>query len=39
MASRVADALERLAAAQQELLGLDPAALSRDELLDLLEVA
>jgi Domain of unknown function (DUF222)/HNH endonuclease len=36
--SRVADALERLAAAQQELLRLDPRVLSRDELLDLLEI-
>ena len=34
----MADALERLAAAPQELLGLDPTVLSRDELLDLLEI-
>jgi len=36
--SRVADALEHLAAAQHELVGLDPTVLSRDELLDLVEV-
>ena len=36
--SRVADALEQLAAAQQELLGLDATVLSRDALLDLLDV-
>jgi len=36
--SRVADALEHLAAAQHELAGLDPTVLSRDELLDLVEV-
>jgi len=34
----VADALEHLAAAQHELVGLDPTVLSRDELLDLVEV-
>src|SRR6476620_2351251 len=36
--SRVTDVLEQLAVAQQELLGLDATALSRDELLDLVEV-
>jgi hypothetical protein len=36
--SRVTDVLEQLAAAQQELLRLDATALSRDELLDLVEV-
>ena len=35
--SRVTDVLEQLAAAQQELLRLDATALSRDELLDLVE--
>ena len=38
LVSRVADALEHLAAAQHELVGLDPTVLSRDELLDLMEV-
>jgi acetyl-CoA carboxylase beta subunit len=38
VASRVTDVLEQLAAAQQELLRLDATALSRDELLDLVEV-
>src|SRR5690242_9650463 len=38
LVSRVADALEHLAAAQHELVGLDPTVLSRDELLDLVEV-
>jgi Domain of unknown function (DUF222)/HNH endonuclease len=38
LVSRVADALEHLAAARHELVGLDPTVLSRDELLDLVEV-
>jgi uncharacterized protein DUF222/HNH endonuclease len=36
--ARVTDVLGQLAAAQQELLGLDATALSRDELLELVEV-